>query len=130
MSSHDKSYRRSFDEPDDHKVKGGVQIDVAKLGELTVKRASYPVGWRFSKDMGAERCMDTHVGYLATGKIHVVLSDATEFDIKGGDAVMIPAGHDAWVVGNEPAVLVQFDEGESAAKRFDVKAPVARAKAA
>jgi uncharacterized cupin superfamily protein len=130
MSSHDKSYRRSFDEPDDQKVKGGVQIDVAKLGELTVKRASYPAGWRFSKDMGAERCMDTHVGYLATGKIHVILSDGSEIDIKAGDAVMIPAGHDAWVVGNESAVLVQFDEGESAAKRFDVKAPEARSKAA
>ena len=129
MSHDDKSYRRSFDEPDDQKLKGGVQIDVAKLGELTVKRASYPVGWRFSKDMGADRCMDTHVGYAVAGKIHVVLSDATELEIKAGDAVMIPAGHDAWVVGDEPAVLVQFDEGESAAKRFDVKAPTARANA-
>jgi hypothetical protein len=130
MSSHDKSYRRSFDEPDDQKLKGGVQIDVAKLGELTVKRATYPVGWQFSKDMGADRCMDTHVGYVAAGKFRVLLSDGTEIDIKAGDAVMIPAGHDAWVVGNEPAVLVQFDEGESAAKRFDVKAPEARSKAA
>lgn len=130
MSSHDKSYRRSFDEPDDRTIKGGVHIDVAKLGELTVKRATYPAGWRFSKDMGAERCMDTHVGYVATGKIHVVLSDATEFDIQAGDAVMIPAGHDAWVVGDEPVVLVQFDEGESAAKRFGVKAPLPGARAA
>jgi mannose-6-phosphate isomerase-like protein (cupin superfamily) len=121
MPSNEKSYRRSFEEPDDQKTKGGVRIDVAKLGELTVKRATYPPGWRFSKDMGAERCMDTHVGYVASGKIHVVLSDATELDIKDGDAVMIPADHDAWVVGEEPAVLVQFDEGDSAAKRFGVR---------
>ena len=130
MSSRDKSYRRSFDQPDEQKLKGGVQIDVAKLGELTVKRASYPVGWRFSKDMGADRCMDTHVGYAVAGKIHVILSDATEIDIKAGDAFTIPAGHDAWVVGDEPFVLVQFDEGESAARRFNVKVPEARAKAA
>jgi mannose-6-phosphate isomerase-like protein (cupin superfamily) len=130
MSSHDTSYRRSFEEPDDRKTKGGVQIDVAKLGELTVKRATYPPGWRFSKDMGAERCLDTHVGYMASGTIHVILSDATELDIKAGDAVMIPAGHDAWVVGEEPATLVQFDEGESAAKRFAVKAPLPKAKVA
>ena len=112
MPSHYKSYRRSFEEPDDHKIKGGVEVDVAKLGELTVKRATYPPGWRFSKDMGADHCMDTHVGYVASWTFHVTLSDATELDIKAGDAVMIPAGHDAWVVGNEPAVLVQFDEGE------------------
>ena len=130
MPSHDNSYRRSFEEPDDHKIKGGVKVDVAKLGELTVKRATYPPGWRFSKDMGANRCIDTHVGYLASGEIHVILSDATELDIKAGEAVMIPAGHDAWVVGEEPVVLVQFDEGEPAAKRFGVKPPLPRATAA
>jgi mannose-6-phosphate isomerase-like protein (cupin superfamily) len=130
MSSHDRSYRRSFEEPDDRKTKGGVEIDIAKLGELTVKRATYPSGWRFSKDMGADRCMDTHVGYLVSGHIRVILSDATELDIKAGDTVMIPAGHDAWVVGEEPCVLVQFDEGESAAKRFGVKPPLPHAEAA
>jgi hypothetical protein len=130
MSSDDKSYRRSFEEPDDQTTKGGVRIDVAKLGELKVKRATYPPGWRFSKDMGADRCMDTHVGYLASGHIHVVLSDATEVDARAGDVVLIPAGHDAWVVGDEPSVLIQFDDGESAAKRFDVKSPMPKTKAA
>ena len=105
-------------------------LDTAKLGELTVKRATYPKGWRFSRDMGADRCNDTHVDYMASGKIHVIPSDATELDIKAGDAVMIPAGHDAWVLGDEPAVLIQFDEGDSAAKRFGARPPKPHSRAA
>jgi mannose-6-phosphate isomerase-like protein (cupin superfamily) len=130
MASSDKMYRRSFDTPDDKRTKGGVQIEVLQIGEIKAKRATYPPGWRFSKDMGAERCYDTHVGYMVSGQIHVQLGDGTEFDIKSGDAVMIPAGHDAWVVGSEPALLVQFDEGESAARRFGVKASLEHGKAA
>ena len=121
MATDDRPFSRSFDTADDKRDKGGVQIEVVQLGELTAKRATYPPGWRFSKDMGAERCQDTHVGYMVSGRIHVQLTDGTEFEIKGGDAVMVPAGHDAWVVGDQPAQLVQFDEGESAAKRFGVK---------
>ena len=68
MASNDKTYRRSFDAPDDTRTKGGVQIEILQIGEIKAKRATYPPGWRFSKDMGAERCYDTHVGYLVSGR--------------------------------------------------------------
>jgi hypothetical protein len=120
MGSGNKGTTKSFDKPDDRVSKGGVEIEVVQLGDVKVKRATYPVGWRFSRDMGAPKCLDTHVGYALSGRIMVELDDGTRFETGPGAAFMIPAGHDAYVVGDEPAVIVQFDEGESAASRFNV----------
>ena len=118
---------KSFDKPDEQFAKGGVQVDTLQLGDMKVRRASYPPGWKFSTHMGAPRCMDTHVGYALSGRIEVELSDGARLEISPGSVFAIPAGHDAWVVGDEPCVLVQFDEGESAARRFNVEAPAAKA---
>jgi mannose-6-phosphate isomerase-like protein (cupin superfamily) len=118
---------KSFDEPDDHFAKGGVEIDILQIGDMKVKRAAYPPGWKFSTHMGAPRCMDTHVGYALSGRLEVELSDGERLEIGPGSVFVIPAGHDAWVSGDEPFVLVQFDEGESAARRFNVEATAAKA---
>ena len=122
MGTGNKGTTRSFDRPDDHISRGGVEIDVVQLGDLKVKRGSYPPGWRFSERMGSPVCYDTHVGYGVSGRIHVELRDGSVVEIKPGAVFMIPAGHDAWVVGDEPCVMVQFDEGESAARRFNLPA--------
>jgi quercetin dioxygenase-like cupin family protein len=122
MGSGNKGTTRSFDRPDDHISKNGVEIDVVRIGDLTAKRGSYPPGWRFSKHMGAPVCYDTHVGYGISGHIHVELRDGGVVEIEPGAVFMIPAGHDAWVVGDEPCVMVQLDEGESAARRFNLPA--------
>ena len=93
-------------------------------------RLSYPAGWRFSTDMGQAQCYDTHVGYMISDHIHGEVSDGAELDLRAGDVLIIPPGHDAWTVGDETAALVQFDEGASALSRFAVEAPSARTKAA
>jgi hypothetical protein len=111
-----KAASRSFDQPDEHVEKGGVSIDVIHIGGIKVKRATYPAGWRFSKDMGAERCQDNHVGYVIDGQITAVMDDGTEIATSGGDVFIVPAGHDAW--SDEGCTLVQFDEFDSAAQRF------------
>ena len=118
MTTATKPAAASLDAPEQHLTRGGVEIDVVHLGDMKVKRATYPRGWRFSKDMGEDRCGDTHVGYCLSGGFHIVLGDGTELDIKTGDAFAIPANHDAWTVGDEPATIVQFDEGGSAAERY------------
>ena len=118
---------KSFDEPDEHSAKGGVQIDVLRLGDMKVKRMTYPAGWKFSTDMGAPKCQDTHVGYTVSGHLATELSDGTRLEFGPGSVFVIPAGHDGWVVGDEPCTMVQFDEGESAARRFNVEAPAAKA---
>ena len=79
--------------------------------------------------MGQARCYDTHVGYAISGHVRVQLSSGEELDIRGGDVFVIPPGHDAWTIGDEDAVIVQFDEGASALERFRVEVP-AKARAA
>ncbi len=116
MSTMTKAVSRSLDTPDETTEKGGVKIDVVYLGDLKVKRATYPAGWRFSRDMDADRCQDTHIGYVISGSIQGVMDDGTEFDMQPGNVFMIPAGHDAWC--EDTCTVVQFDEGESAARRF------------
>ncbi len=115
-----KGASKSFARPDDHLTKGDVEIDIVQLGDLRAKRATYPPGWRFSEHMGAPRCYDTHVGYTVSGRIAVELEDGTRFELGPGDVFMVPAGHDAYTVGDEPCTIVQFDEGESAARRFNL----------
>jgi uncharacterized cupin superfamily protein len=116
MATQTKVVTRSLDHPDEQVEKGGVKIDVVHLGDIKVKRANYPAGWRFSKDMGADRCQDNHVGYVIDGSIHVVHDDGTEADSRAGDVFIVTAGHDAWT--DEGCTLVQFDEFDAAAKRF------------
>ena len=118
---------KSFDKPDEHVTKGGVDIDVLQIGDMKVRRATYPSGWKFSTHMGATKCQDTHVGYTESGHLSVELSDGTRLELGPGSVFVIPAGHDAWVVGDEPCTIVQFDEGDSAARRFNVAGAVAKA---
>ena len=118
---------KSFDKPDEHLAKGGVEIDVLQIGDMKVKRATYPSGWKFSTHMGAPKCHDTHVGYTVSGHMIAELSDGTQLEFGPGSVFVIPAGHDAWVTGDEPCTIVQFDEGDSAARRFSVAGVAAKA---
>ena len=91
----------------------GVQLDIVRAGSARIKRAIYPVGFRWSTNMkpivGTENCMHAHVGFLANGEVHVEYPDGCVAEFKAPQAVVIEPGHDAWVVGNEPAVLIEFD---------------------
>jgi len=118
---------KSFDKPDQRITKGGAVIEVVQIGDMNVKRITYPPGWRFSTHMGAPKCLDTHVGYTMSGHMVAQFDDGTRLEFGPGSVFVIPAGHDGWVVGDEPATLVQFDEGESAARRFNVASPKTKA---
>jgi len=116
MATMSKAASRSLDQPDEQVEKGGVKIDVVHLGDIKVKRANYPAGWKFSEKMGADRCGDTHVGYVIEGSMQARMDDGTEITTKAGDVFIVPAGHDAWSDGG--CTIVQFDEFDSAARRF------------
>jgi hypothetical protein len=70
-------------------------------------------GWRWSESIkpvvGGERCQMPHVGIMQSGTMHVVHDDGTEQEIGAGQACMIEPGHDAWVVGAEPVVSLEFE---------------------
>jgi hypothetical protein len=97
---------------------GGVKLDVGRAGSARVKRMVYPPGFRWSIHMkpivGTDRCMHAHVGFLARGEIHVEYADGCVVEHKAPQIVAIDPGHDGWVVGKEPVVLIEFDfEGDT-----------------
>ena len=97
---------------------GGVRIDAGRAGAARVKRMIYPAGFRWSVDMkprvGTDLCMHAHVGFLAKGEIHIEYADGCVVEHKAPQIVAIEPGHDGWVVGREPVVLIEFDfEGET-----------------
>ncbi|MEZ5417267.1 MAG: hypothetical protein R2708_07985 [Vicinamibacterales bacterium] len=105
----------------DSRVVAGVQLDIVKTGAARVKRAIYPAGFRWSTHMkpvtGTETCTHAHVGFLARGRIHVHFPDGCVQDYEAPAALAIEPGHDAWVMGDEPAVLIEVDfEGETIAR--------------
>jgi hypothetical protein len=100
---------------------GGVQLEVGWAGSARVKRMIYPVGFRWSVDMkpivGTDFCMHAHVGFLARGRIHIGYPDGCVKEYSAPEVIAIEPGHDGWVVGDEPAVVIEFDfERETAEK--------------
>ena len=97
---------------------GHVRLEVGRAGAARVKRMVYPAGFRWSVDMkpivGTDLCMHAHVGSLARGEIHIEYADGCVVEHKAPQIVAIEPGHDGWVVGQEPVVLIEFDfEGET-----------------
>jgi hypothetical protein len=97
---------------------GHVKLEVGRAGAARVKRMIYPPGFRWSRDMkpvvGTDLCMHAHVGFLARGEIHIEYADGCIVEHKAPQIVAIEPGHDGWVVGGEPVVLIEFDfEGDT-----------------
>jgi hypothetical protein len=92
---------------------GRVKLEVGRAGAGRVKRMIYPPGFRWSRDMkpitGTDLCMHAHVGFLARGEIHIEYADGCVVEHKAPQVVAIEPGHDGWVVGSEPVVLIEFD---------------------
>jgi hypothetical protein len=97
---------------------GNVRLEVGRAGSARVKRMVYPPGFRWSVDMkpivGTDLCMHAHVGFLARGRIHIEYGDGCIVEHEAPQIVAIEPGHDGWVVGDEPVVLIEFDfEGDT-----------------
>src|SRR3954452_13355188 len=97
----------------EHRELSGVQLDIAKAGSSRVKRVIYQPGFRWSTNMkpsvGTDLCMHAHVGFIARGAVGVRYADGCTQEFTAPQAVAIDPGHDGWVIGNEPAVLIEFD---------------------
>jgi len=97
----------------EHREIMGVRIDTARAGASRVKRVIYPPGFRWSRHMkplvGTDLCMHAHVGFLAKGQVQIQYADGCTSRFIAPQVVVIDPGHDGWVVGDEPAVLIEFD---------------------
>lgn len=96
-----------------HTTFGPVEIDVAEVGDARIKRMIYPPGLRWSVDLAplvrTDTCEHAHAGFLAHGALHFEYPDGCAIDLTAPAVVDVAPGHDAWVVGNEPAVLIEID---------------------
>ena len=114
--------RKRFDNPDEVRTVEKARIELVELGELAVGRAIFEPGWRWSEHVkpivGTESCQVHHLGYVVSGHLHIEMTDGASMDVMGGEAFEIPPGHDAWVIGDEPWISVDW-----AGRRLFAKSP-------
>jgi hypothetical protein len=114
--------RKRFDRPDEVRTVEKARIDLVELGELAIGRSVFEPGWRWSEHVkpivGTESCQVHHLGYVVSGHLHIEMIDGATLELMGGDAFEVPPGHDAWVVGDEPWVSVDW-----AGRRIFAKSP-------
>jgi hypothetical protein len=105
-----RAEHKSLASPDEVRDFPSGRVEVVNIGGATVGRAVLQPGWRWSTSMKqiakTKSCQATHFQYHVSGVLRVRMDDGTEFDCKAGDVSLLPPGHDAWVVGSEPVVVV------------------------
>lgn len=104
---------KSMNSPDESRTPDKTNVDVVHLGGASVARLTVQPGWKWSECIkpvvGTDSCQAAHLGYVVSGRIHIASTDGTEADIGAGDAYRIDPGHDAWVLGDEPLVALEFE---------------------
>lgn len=107
-----KAEVKSFAKPDEVREFPLGRLELVTVGGSTVGRATLKPGWRWSTSVKpivkTLSCEAPHFQYHVSGTIRIAMDDGREFDCKAGDISLLPTGHDAWVVGDEPAVIVDF----------------------
>ena len=110
----------------EHREVSGVHIDVVPAGAARVKRMIYPAGFHWSTHIkpvvGTDFCMHGHVGFLARGHIHIQYADGCAVDFTAPQVLAIEPGHDGWVIGDEPAVVIEFDFERETVERLGLPA--------
>ncbi len=101
---------------------GGITVETVQAGNGRIKRLVYPPGFRWSTHLkplvNTPLCMHAHVGFLLQGHVRGEFADGCTFEFIAPQAVVLEPGHDAWVVGDQTAVMIQFDAEAETASRF------------
>jgi len=108
-----KMQKKNLDtSPDEVRKFDNGKIELATLCDVTIGRAVLEPGWSWEKCVKplakTDSCQAPHTQHIVSGRIKVVMDDGTEEEFGPGDAALIPPGHNAWVVGNEPVVGIDF----------------------
>ncbi len=103
---------KRFEEPDEVREFEKGRFELVSIGEMTIGRATYEPGWKWSvhvgRQLGQVSCQVEHVGMVVSGRATAAMDDGTVIEMKAGDLFHIAAGHDSWVVGDEPYVSLHF----------------------
>ena len=102
-----------FDSPDETRSPNKTRVDVVRLGDTTAARFAFEPGWKWSECVkpvvGTDSCQVRHVGVVQSGRLAVRHEDGSEAQVGPGQAYVIEPGHDAWVVGDERFVALEFE---------------------
>ena len=115
--------RKSADTPEETRSfqDGSGRLELVDLDGAQVGRATFEPGWRWSTHVkpiaGTDSCQAAHMGYVISGRMKIVMDDGEEADFGPGDFMVCPAGHDAWIVGDEACVVIDWQGMANYAKR-------------
>jgi mannose-6-phosphate isomerase-like protein (cupin superfamily) len=111
---------KSFDEPDEKRRPPKTEVDVVNIGDTTLGRCTFQPGWKWSETVKTvvhtDSCQVNHVGICVAGTLTVEMEDGTRTTVTPGNAYAIPAGHDAWVEGDETFVGYEIMSAATFAK--------------
>jgi hypothetical protein len=103
---------RNVQAPDEKHTFEHGEVEIVQLPGCAIARATFRPGWRWSTDVkpvvGGDSCQLAHRGFVVSGRFAVRMDDGTELELGPGDAHVVSPGHDAWVVGDEPCVTIDF----------------------
>ena len=113
---------KSFEKPDEVRVMEKGKFELVNLGGMTIGRATYEPGWKWSEHVGpgvgVTRCPVEHVGLVISGSATVAFDDGRVIELKAGELFHVPpVPHDSWVIGNEAYVSLHFVGAEKYAKK-------------
>jgi hypothetical protein len=104
--------KKNLAEPDELRVFEKGRLELVSLGGVTFGRATFQPGWRWSTSVkplvNTRSCEAPHLQYHISGRLHVVMDDGSQEEFGPGDVSLLPPGHDAWVVGEDPVVIMDI----------------------
>ena len=120
MTTRHETEHKRFEAPDETREFPHGRAEILQIGGGEVGRLVFEPGWRWSNDVkpiaGTESCEAPHFQYHVSGQLAIRMDDGTEMIAKPGDVTSLPSGHDAWVVGDEPVVVVDWYGASNYAK--------------
>src|SRR5919204_2371252 len=115
-----KMEKKSMKSPDETRTFEKGKVELANLDDVVIGRATFEPGWSWEKCVkplvGTNSCQAPHTSYIISGRIKVRMDDGSEIEGGPGDTAVIPPGHNAWVVGNEPCIMIDFTGAKDYAK--------------
>lgn len=106
--------KKNIDSPDEvREMKDGKgRVELVDLGCGVVGRATFEPGWKWSEHVkpmaGTDSCQAAHVGYVLSGRMKIVMDDGEEAEVGPGDFMTAAPGHDAWTIGDETCVMLDW----------------------
>lgn len=108
----DTAEHKAFGSPDETRSFERGEARLLHIGGAEIGLLTLQPGWRWSEHVkpiaGTDWCEAPHFQYHISGTLHIVMADGSELDARAGDVTALPSGHDAWVVGDEPVVVVDW----------------------